>query len=73
MKFTLFTPVWPSIFLMTPGVKERLRGGFVLLKISGYFVWANLSFLIKTVLLILINALKLLPPSDNLLFHNAIS
>ena len=73
MKFTLFTPVWPRICLMTPGVKERLRGGFMLLKISGSFVWANLSFLIKTVLFILINTLKLLLPFDNFMFCNTVS
>lgn len=37
---------------MILGVKERLRGGFMLLKVSGCFVWANVSRLIKTVLLI---------------------
>lgn len=49
---------------MAPGVKERLRGGFMLLKISGCLVWANLSCLIKTALLILFSALNLLPSDD---------
>lgn len=73
MKFTLFTPVCPSICLMAPEVKERLRGGFMLLKISGYLVWANLSCLIKTVFLILFSALNLLPSSDNIVCHDMVS
>lgn len=54
---------------MAPGVKERLGGGFMLLKISGCLVWANLSCLIKRALLILFSALNLLPSSDDLLCH----
>lgn len=72
MKFTLFTPVCPSICLMTFGVKERSKGRFTLLKISGGFVWANLSYLIETVPLILISALCVLPPDNFLFFHNAV-
>ena len=45
----------------------------MLLKISGSFVWANLSFLIKTVLFILINTLELLLPFDNFMFCNTLS
>ena len=45
----------------------------MLLKISGSFVWANLSFLIKTVLFILINTLALLLPFDNFMFCNTLS
>lgn len=72
MKFTLFTPACPPICLMTLGVKEKLRGGFMLLRISGCFVWANLFCLIKTVFLILCSAFNLRPPSDNFLFRNTL-
>lgn len=54
------------------GVKERSKGGLTLLKISGGFVWANLSYLIKTVPLILISALCVLPADNFLFFHNAV-